>query len=88
MIRVIIADDHPIVRKGLKEILADDQTILVVDEADDGHQLLRKVRESDFDVIILDISMPGPDGLEVLRQIKTEKKTAHVLMLTIHFEAR
>lgn len=88
MIRVIIADDHPIVRKGLKEILAEDPTIVVVDEAGDGHELLRKVRENDFDVIILDISMPGLDGLDVLRQIKTENKAARVLILTIHPEAR
>jgi two-component system invasion response regulator UvrY len=88
MIKVIIADDHPIVRKGLKEILAEEPTIEVVDEAADGHELLRKVRDIDFDVIILDISMPGLDGLDVLTRIKAEKKTAHVLMLTIHPEAR
>jgi two-component system, NarL family, invasion response regulator UvrY len=88
MIKVIIADDHPIVRKGLKEVLAEDPNIAVVDEAGDGHELLRKLRDRDFDVIILDISMPGLDGLEVLRKIKSENKAAHVLMLTIHPEAR
>jgi two-component system, NarL family, invasion response regulator UvrY len=88
MIKVIIADDHPIVRKGLKEILAEDPNIRVVDEAGDGHELLRKVRGGDFDMIILDISMPGLDGLDVLKQIKTERSGARVLMLTIHPEAR
>lgn len=88
MIKVIIADDHPIVRKGLKEILAEDPNIQVVDEAGNGHELLKKVRGGDFDVIILDISMPGLDGLDVLKQIKAEKNRARVLMLTIHPEAR
>ncbi|NLI34801.1 MAG: response regulator transcription factor, partial [Deltaproteobacteria bacterium] len=88
VIRVIIADDHPIVRKGLKEILAEDQSIVVADEAGDGRELLRKVRENDFDVIILDISMPDLDGLDALRQIKAEKNTARVLVLTIHPDAR
>ena len=88
MIKVIIADDHPVVRKGLKEILAEDPSTCVVDEASDGYELLRKVRGGDFDVIILDISMPGLDGLDILRQIKAEKGAPHVLMLTIHPEAR
>lgn len=88
MIKVIIADDHPIVRKGLKEILAEDPSTIVADEAGDGHELLRKVHGGNFDVIILDISMPGLDGLEILRQIKAEKSPPRVLMLTIHPEAR
>lgn len=88
MIKVIIADDHPIVRKGLKEILVEDAGTQVVDEAADGHELLRKLREAKFDVIILDISMPGLDGLDTLRRIKTEYPAARVLILTIHSETR
>ncbi|MHC1745109.1 MAG: response regulator [Syntrophobacteraceae bacterium] len=88
MIKVIIADDHPIVRRGLKEILTEDPSTCVVDEASDGYELLRKVRGGDFDVIILDISMPGLDGLDILKQIKAEKSAPRVLMLTIHPEAR
>lgn len=88
MIRIIIADDHPIVRSGLKQIIADDPGIEVVDEASDGYELLRKLRTKDFDLIILDISMPGVDGLETLKQIKAEKPNARVLILTLHPEER
>ena len=88
MIRIIVADDHPVVRAGIKEILAEDPTLTVTDEAASGYELLRKVREQDFDVIILDISMPGIDGLDTLKQIKSEKPKARVLILTIHPEAR
>jgi two-component system, NarL family, invasion response regulator UvrY len=88
MIKIIVADDHPVVRAGIKEILAEDPTLEVTDEASSGYELLRKIREQDFDVIILDISMPGIDGLDTLKQIKSEKPKARVLILTIHPEAR
>jgi two-component system, NarL family, invasion response regulator UvrY len=88
MIRIIVADDHPVVRAGIKEILAEDPTLNVMDEASSGYELLRKIREQEFDVIILDISMPGIDGLDTLKQIKSEKPKARVLILTIHPEAR
>jgi two-component system, NarL family, invasion response regulator UvrY len=88
MIRIIVADDHPVVRAGIKEILAEDPTLDVTDEASSGHELLRKIRDHEFDVIILDISMPGIDGLDTLKQIKSENPKARVLILTIHPEAR
>lgn len=88
MIRIIVADDHPVVRAGIKEILAEDPTLRVTDEASSGYELLRKTREQEFDVIILDIGMPGIDGLDTLKQIKSEKPKARVLILTIHPEAR
>ncbi|HBD07010.1 MAG TPA: DNA-binding response regulator, partial [Syntrophobacteraceae bacterium] len=88
MIKIIVADDHPVVRAGIKEILAEDPSLTVTDEASSGYELLRKIREQDFDVIILDISMPGIDGLDTLKQIKSEKPKARVLILTIHPEAR
>jgi two-component system invasion response regulator UvrY len=88
MIRIIVADDHPVVRAGIKEILAEDAALEVVDEAGSGYELLRKLRAHDFDVIVLDISMPGIDGLDTLQRIRTEKPGARVLILTIHPEAR
>jgi two-component system, NarL family, invasion response regulator UvrY len=88
MIRIIVADDHPVVRAGIKDILAEDAALEVVDEAGSGYELLRKLREGDFDVIVLDISMPGIDGLDTLQRIRTEKPGARVLILTIHPEAR
>jgi two-component system invasion response regulator UvrY len=88
MIRIIVADDHPVVRAGIKEILTEDATLDVAEEASSGHELLKKLRDQEFDVIILDISMPGIDGLDTLKQIKAERPKARVLILTIHPEAR
>jgi len=88
MIKLIIADDHPIVREGLKQIIADSPHFTVSDEASDGSELLDKVRNEDFDVIILDLKMPGMDGLDVLKQLKIEKPRIPVIILTVHPEAQ
>jgi two-component system invasion response regulator UvrY len=88
MIKLIIADDHPIVREGLKQIIADSPHFKVSDEAGNGPELLNKVRKEDFDVIILDLKMPGMDGLDVLKQLKIEKPRIPVIILTVHPEAQ
>lgn len=86
MTRILIVDDHPIVRRGLQEIVADMPSTVVVDEAADGQEALSKVSASDYDVVVLDISMPGMSGLQVLRQLRIIKPGLPVLMLSIHPE--
>jgi two-component system invasion response regulator UvrY len=86
MIKIIIADDHPIVRAGMKQIIAEASDLVVADEADDGHKLLSKTRKGNFDVVILDITMPHMDGLDVLKQLKIEKPKLPVIVLSMHPE--
>jgi len=88
MIRIIIADDHPIVRAGMKQIISEAVDMSVADEAGDGRQLLNKIRAENFDVVILDITMPHIDGLDVLKQLKIEKPKLPVIILSIHPESQ
>lgn len=85
MIRVVIADDHAIVREGLKQLLlaAD---LEVVGEARDGPEALKTVRENDVDVLLVDLSMPGRSGVELIKQIKDEKPKLRILVLSMHAE--
>ena len=85
MIRALIADDHPIMREGLKLFLVCALDI-IVDEVEDGFQAIEYVRDRDLDVLILDISMPGMDGLETLRVVKDLKPELPVLILSAHSE--
>jgi len=86
MIKILIADDHPVVRKGLKEIIEEIPDMMVGDEASNGREALEKVRKSDFDIVLLDISMPGRSGLDILKELKSEKPDLSVLILSIHSE--
>jgi DNA-binding NarL/FixJ family response regulator len=86
MIRIFIADDHAIVRQGLKQIVSETADLFVTGEAGDGTEALKKIRENDYDVVVLDITMPGRDGLEILKQIKNEKPRVQVLILSMHPE--
>jgi two-component system, NarL family, invasion response regulator UvrY len=88
MIKIIIADDHPIVRAGMKQIISEAADMSVVAEAGDGRQLLHKIREENFDVVILDITMPHIDGLDVLKQLKIEKPKLPIIILSIHPESQ
>ena len=88
MIKIIIADDHPIVRAGMKQIISEAADMSVVDEAADGRQLLHKIRAENFDVVILDITMPHIDGLDVLKQLKIEKPKLPIIILSIHPESQ
>jgi DNA-binding NarL/FixJ family response regulator len=86
MIKVLITDDHPVVRRGIRQILEDDSRIEKVEEASKGKELLDKLREEKFDVILLDISLPGGNGLDLIGHIKKIQPSASVLMLSIYSE--
>jgi len=85
-ISVLIADDHAIVREGLKQILADTTNIVVEGEAENGLSAVQLVRGCDSNVLLLDISMPDRSGIELLKQIRKEKPALAVLMLSMHRE--
>lgn len=86
MIRVLIADDHPVVRKGLKTILKDATDIKVEGEAGDGLEVMDKIREEDYDVVVMDITMPKLDGIETIARIKAEKPETAILVLSMNPE--
>jgi DNA-binding NarL/FixJ family response regulator len=86
MIRLVIADDHTIVREGLKQVLSAAADLEVVAEAQNGHEVLQRVRSTDFDVLLLDMSMPGKSGTELIRQVKSEKPKLRILILSMHEE--
>ena len=86
MIHILVADDHAVVRQGVKQILADVKDMAVKDEAQNGSETLKKVTENEYDVVLLDISMPGRSGLEVLEDIKAQRPKQAVLILSKHPE--
>jgi len=86
MIRILVADDHAVVRQGVIQILADVKDMLVKDEAQNGVETLDKVLKYEYDVVLLDIAMPGRSGLEVLEDIKAQRPKLAVLILSMHPE--
>ena len=86
MIRVLVGDDHAVVRRGLRQILAETPDILVEGEAPTADEVIRLVREQRWDVVILDINLPGSSGLELLSDIRKERPLLPVLILTVYSE--
>lgn len=86
MIRVLIADDHPIVREGLRRIAADQPGITVVAEAASATEALSRVGDTAVDVMLLDVSMPGPTFIEVLQEVRKDHPSIKVLVLSVHPE--
>ena len=84
--KVLIADDHPVFRAGLREILAKESDVDAVGEADNGHKALELARKQRWDVVLLDITMPGKGGLEVLHELRRERPKLPVLVLSAHPE--
>jgi DNA-binding NarL/FixJ family response regulator len=87
MIKVLITDDHPVVRRGIRQILEDDDNISLIHEAGNGKELFDRMKEQEYDVILLDISLPGRSGLDLISQIKKTQQSAAVLILSIHSES-
>ena len=89
-VKILIADDHPLFRQGLKNTFSETPDIEVVDEAENGNDVLKKVRQHDLNMVLLDISMPGKGGLEVLKRIRGDVRTAlyPVVILTSSKEER
>jgi DNA-binding NarL/FixJ family response regulator len=86
MIRVLLADDHAIIRDGVKQILADTDDLVVAGEAANGTALLKLVAEQQWDVLVLDISMPGKNGLELVKLIRQDKPRLPILIFSMHQE--
>jgi len=86
MIRVLIADDHAIVRKGLRLIAKEQASEIEVDEAENGQEVMEKIHQSRYDVLVLDISMPGRNGLDILREVRHALPSLPVLILSMHPE--
>ena len=86
MIRILIADDHAIVRRGLKHIVSEQPDMTVAGEAENARHVLDLVRTDEWDVIVLDINMPGRSGLEVLKELRREHPKLPVLVLSVHPE--
>jgi DNA-binding NarL/FixJ family response regulator len=86
MIRIVVADDHTIVREGLKQVLSAASDFSIVGEAQSGHEVLLRVRDLEFDVLLLDMSMPGKSGIELIKQVRGEKPKLRILVLSMHQE--
>ena len=86
MIRIVLADDHTIVREGLKQLLIAAGDLAVVGEAQNGHEVIERVRALDFDLLLLDMSMPGKSGIELIKQVRAEKPKLRILVLSMHEE--
>lgn len=86
MIRIVIADDHEIVRAGLKQIISDDEDMEVLGESNNGENLIELVKKNDYDVVLLDLKMQGISGIDVIKHIKAIKPDLPIIVLSMHAE--
>ena len=86
MIKLMVADDHPVVREGLKKMFEKSSNIEVTGEARNGQEVLNKVKNNEYDMILLDISMPGRNWIEVLKELREQKPDLPVLIISMHKE--
>lgn len=85
-VKVMLADDHALMREGIKHLLEFDGSIEVIDEANNGKECLEKLEKIEPDILLLDINMPDMNGIEVLKELKKQNKNIKILMLTVHSE--
>jgi two-component system invasion response regulator UvrY len=85
-INILIADDHPIVREGFKQVLSETTDMVVAGEASNGQEVLNLIRKNKYDVVLLDISMPGMSGLEILKELRSEHPKLPILIVSIYPE--
>ena len=83
---ILVADDHAIIRDGLRKILEDTDDLVVAGEAGDGNAALQKVRERDWAMVMLDLSMPGRNGIELIKLMKDERPKMPILIFSMHPE--
>jgi DNA-binding NarL/FixJ family response regulator len=88
VIRLLLADDHALVREGLKRILAAAPDVEVAAEAATGDEALARVKQDDYDLALVDLSMPGLSGLDLIRRLKLEKPRLRILVLSMHGESQ
>ncbi len=88
MIRILVADDHAVVRHGLRQVISLEEDLSVVAEAKTAWETMERVREGGFDVLLLDMSMPGPSGLDLIRRVKAEAPQIPVLVLSMHADSQ
>ena len=86
MLRILVADDHEVVRKGLVNVLSETLKPIKIDEAINGQEAVSKVLKSEYDLVVLDLKMPGKSGLDVLKEIKQHRPKLPVLILSMHPE--
>lgn len=86
MVRILVADDHPVVRKGIRQIFADTTDLVVADEAVNGQDVMKKVSRNNYDLLLLDITMPGSSGTDIVPKLKTLRPKLPILVLSIHPE--
>lgn len=86
MIRLVVADDHPVVREGLKHVIARHADIQVVGEADKADGVIQACASGDVDVLLLDVSMPGPGVIDTIHRLKAARHPPHILVLSVHPE--
>ncbi|SHF77192.1 two component transcriptional regulator, LuxR family [Fodinibius roseus] len=88
MIKIVIADDHPIIREGIQRIVEGENDLQIVGEAEDGYEILELLEQEKPDILVLDITMPGKSGLEILKEINERYPDLPVLILSVHSEER